>query len=79
MTKARRLFSACAAALAVLVIAAPLPAQEPVKIRIGNLGFPSHAAMIIGVLKDKGFDKKHGVDMDVKVYGAVGAYYGSTA
>ena len=25
-----------------------VPAQEPVKVRIGNLGFPSNSAMIIG-------------------------------
>jgi ABC-type nitrate/sulfonate/bicarbonate transport system substrate-binding protein len=78
-TARRRLLSACAVLLAAIVLVAPLAAQEPVKIRIGNLGFPSHAAMILGVLKDKGFDKKNGVDMEVKVYGAVGAYYGATA
>ena len=80
MTNARRWLSACVVTLAVIVAAATvLPAQEPVKIRIGNLGFPSHAAMIIGVLKAKGFDTKHGVDMEVKPFGAVGAYYGSMA
>ena len=80
MTNARRwLVAACAVVLALIVVAATVPAQEPVKVRIGNLGFPSHAAMIIGVLKAKGFDGKHGVDMEVKPFGAVGAYYGSTA
>jgi NitT/TauT family transport system substrate-binding protein len=80
MTNARRWLSVCVVTLAVLVAAATtLPAQEPVKVRIGNLGFPSHAAMIIAVLKEKGFDKKHGVDMEVKPFGAVGAYYGSMA
>ena len=63
----------------MLLIAAAAPAQEPVKIRIGNLGFPSHSAMIISVLKDRGFDRKHGIDMEVKVFGAVSAYYASTA
>ncbi len=58
---------------------APAIAQELVKIRIGNLGFPSHAGLIIGVLKEKGFDKKHGVDMEVKPYGAISAYYGAAA
>lgn len=78
MTNRRRFVFVCAV-LAALVIGVSVGAQEPVKVRIGNLGFPSHAAMIIGVLKDRGFDKKHGVDMDVKVFGAVGAYYGSMA
>jgi ABC-type nitrate/sulfonate/bicarbonate transport system substrate-binding protein len=69
-----------AAALgAVIFGASTAPAQEPVKIKMGNLGFPSHSAMIINVLKEKGFDRKHGIDMEVKAYGAVSAYYGSTA
>jgi ABC-type nitrate/sulfonate/bicarbonate transport system substrate-binding protein len=74
-----RWLSACALLVAVFVCVGVVPAQEPVKVRMGNLGFPSHAAMIIAVLKDRGFDKKNGVDMEVKTYGAVGAYYGSLA
>ncbi len=58
---------------------AQAPAQGLVKIRIGNLGFPSHSAMIINVLKEKGFDRKHGIDMEVKAYGAVSAYYAAAA
>jgi len=65
--------------LIVALSGAAAPGQEPVKVKIGNLGFPSHSAMIINVLKDRGFDRKHGIDMEVKVYGAVSAYYGSTA
>lgn len=70
---------ALAVGLAVLLGGPAVPAQEPVKFRVGNLGFPSHSAMIISILKEKGFDRKHGVDMEVKVYGAVSAYYGSAA
>ena len=68
-----------AAGLGVALAAAALPAQEPVKIKVGNLGFPSHSAMILSILKEKGFDRKHGIDMEVKAYGAVSAYYGSAA
>src|SRR5688500_3032727 len=75
----RAWLSILAVALAVLPGQAPAPAQEPVKVKIGNLGFPSHSAMIINVLKEKGFDKKHGVEVEVKAYGAVSAYYGSAA
>jgi NitT/TauT family transport system substrate-binding protein len=64
---------------AILVAQAPANAQDLVKIRVGNLAFPSHAGLIIGVLKEKGFDKKHGVDMEVKPYGAISAYYGAAA
>jgi len=79
MTNLRRWLPGLAAVLAVIVVASTAPAQEPVKIRMGNLGFPSHAAMIVGVLKEKGFDKRNGVDMEVKAYGAVGAYYAAMA
>lgn len=58
---------------------AQAPAAEAVKIRIGNLAFPSHSAMLLNLLKAKGFDRKHGLDMEVKAYGAVGAYYASAA
>jgi ABC-type nitrate/sulfonate/bicarbonate transport system substrate-binding protein len=71
--------SGLVAGLAVAVWAVTLPAQEPVKFRVGNLGFPSHSAMIINVLKEKGFDRKHGVDMEARVFGAVSAYYGALA
>lgn len=79
MIELRRWLPGITAVLAVVVMASTAPAQEPVKIRLSNLGFPSHSAMIMAILKEKGFDKKNGVDMEVKVYGAVGAYYGSTA
>jgi NitT/TauT family transport system substrate-binding protein len=68
-----------AAMLVVAVAVTPIPAQEPVKVKLGNLGFPSHSAMILNILKEKGFDKKHGVDVELKAYGAVSAYYGSAA
>jgi ABC-type nitrate/sulfonate/bicarbonate transport system substrate-binding protein len=68
-----------AATLVVALAVSPITAQEPVKIKLGNLGFPSHSAMILNILKEKGFDRKHGVDVELKVYGAVSAYYGSMA
>ncbi len=71
--------SALAAGILFACAVAPATAQDLVKIRISNLAFPSHAGLIIGVLKEKGFDKKHGVDMEVKPYGAISAYYGAAA
>jgi len=68
-----------AAMLVVALAVTPIPAQEPVKVKLGNLGFPSHSAMILNILKEKGFDRKHGVDVELKAYGAVSAYYGSAA
>lgn len=71
--------SGLAAGLAVALGTGAAPAQDLVKFRVGNLGFPSHSAMIISILKEKGFDRKHGIDMEVRVFGAVSAYYGSVA
>jgi ABC-type nitrate/sulfonate/bicarbonate transport system substrate-binding protein len=72
--------SAWLAAMLVMALAVtPIPAQEPVKVKLGNLAFPSHSAMILSLLKEKSFDKKHGVDVELKAYGAVSAYYGSAA
>lgn len=72
-------FPALIAVAAALGFASASFAQDPVKIRIGNLAFPSHSAMLLNILKAKGFDRKHGLDMEVKAYGAVGAYYASSA
>jgi ABC-type nitrate/sulfonate/bicarbonate transport system substrate-binding protein len=77
--RSRSLGPSLAALVVIGLAAVAVPAQEPVKFTVGNLAFPSHSAMIINVLKAKGFDKKHGIDMEVKPYGAVSAYYGSTA
>jgi ABC-type nitrate/sulfonate/bicarbonate transport system substrate-binding protein len=79
MVRRRAWLVGAGAVLAVALGAGPVPAQEPVKVRIGNLAFPSHSAMIVSILKEKQFDRKHGVDMEVKAYGAVSAYYGATA
>lgn len=54
-------------------------AQEPLKIKLSNLGFPSHTGLIINVLKARGFDKKHGLDIEPTPYGTISAYYGSLA
>ena len=32
-----------AAMLVVALAVSPIPAQEPVKVKLGNLGFPSHS------------------------------------
>src|SRR5262245_38420260 len=57
-----------AAGLVVALWTMAASAQDVVKFKVGNLGFPSHSAMIIGILKEKGFDRKHGIDMEAKAY-----------
>lgn len=68
--------TACVAAVAV---APPAPAQEPIKVKIGRLGFPSLSSMMIDVVKDQGLDRKHGLDVEAVTLGAVSAYYAALA
>lgn len=68
-----------AAGVSLAFAAAPAWAQDLMKVRVANLSFPAQSGLIIHVLKEKGFDKKHGVDMEVKPYGAISAYYGAAA
>lgn len=71
--------AAIGAALVLGLASMGAPAQEPVRVRVANLGFPSHTGLIINVLKDRGFDKKHGLNIEIGVYGTINAYYGSLA
>jgi ABC-type nitrate/sulfonate/bicarbonate transport system substrate-binding protein len=67
---------ACVAALVAPSIAA---AQEPIKVKIGRLAFPSLSTLMIDVVKDQGLDKKHGLDVEPVTLGAVSAYYAAVA
>jgi ABC-type nitrate/sulfonate/bicarbonate transport system substrate-binding protein len=66
------------AALAV-AWADPAAAQEPVKVKIQRLNFPSMVTMMTDVVKAQGLDRKHGIDLEPKSYGAISAYYAAIA
>lgn len=67
--------------MAVLVLCASPLAQagELVKVNFARLSFPSHVAMITDIVKEQGFDKKHGLDVNLVSFGAVSAFYGAQA
>ena len=67
------------AGLALALVVGSVGAQEPVKVRMANLGFPAHAGLILHLLKEKGFDRKHALDLELKPFGTISAYYGSVA
>ncbi|HEX3176707.1 MAG TPA: ABC transporter substrate-binding protein [Methylomirabilota bacterium] len=66
----------CAAAL---TLAAPARSQEPIKVKIARLAFPSLTTLMVDVVKDQGLDRKHGIDLDPQTFGAVSAYYAALA
>ena len=66
-------------ALAVLGLAGPTAAQEPIKVKMGRVAFPSYVTVMVDVVKEAGLDKKNGIDLEVVSFGAISAYYGALA
>ena len=70
------LVACCAATLAP---APPAWGQEPIKVKIARLAFPSLTTLMVDVVKDQGLDRKNGIDLEPHSYGAVSAYYAALA
>lgn len=66
-------------ALAIVASADPGSAQEPIKIKIQRLNFPSMVTMMTDIVKAQGIDRKNGIDLEPRSYGAIAAYYGAIA
>jgi ABC-type nitrate/sulfonate/bicarbonate transport system substrate-binding protein len=54
-------------------------AEEQVHVKIGRLAFPSMGTIMNDIVKAKGFDKKHGIDLEVITASAISGYYGALA
>ena len=67
------------AACAAFVVAPPAGGQEPIKVKIARLAFPSLTTLMVDVVKDQGLDKKNGIDLEPHSFGAVSAYYAALA
>ena len=80
MTTRFRAWTLLVAACAVTLAPAP-PAwgQEPIKVKIARLAFPSLTTMMVDVVKDQGLDRKNGIDLEPHSFGAVSAYYAALA
>src|SRR5262249_30293833 len=68
-----------AAGLIVVVLATTAGSQEPIKVKFSRLGFPSLTTMMVDVVKDQGFDRKHGIDLQPQSFGVISAYYAALA
>lgn len=62
-----------------LAVAPPAWGQEPIKVKIARLAFPSLTTMMVDVVKEQGLDRKNGIDLEPHSYGAVSAYYAALA
>jgi NitT/TauT family transport system substrate-binding protein len=67
------------AAWAAALAAAPAETQEPIKVKIARLAFPSLTTLMVDVVKDQGLDRKHGLELEPQSFGAVSAYYAALA
>jgi ABC-type nitrate/sulfonate/bicarbonate transport system substrate-binding protein len=80
MKATRKLFGAAVlAVLGSLIVAGPAVAQDAIKVKLGRISFPTMITMMVDVVKEQGLDRKHGLDLEVKSYGAVSAYYAAQA
>ncbi len=54
-------------------------AEQPIRVPLASLSFPSNVAIMVNIVKDQGFDRKQGIDLDVRAFGAISAMYASKA
>jgi len=78
-TRAMWTWSVLVAVCAALVVAPPAGGQEPIKVKIARLAFPSLTTLMVDVVKDQGLDRKNGIDLQPHSFGAVSAYYAALA
>ena len=67
-----------------LVIALPMltgsaVAQDRVKLKVAVLTLPVFNPIIVNLMKEKGIDARHGLEMDVKTYPSIAAFYAALA
>lgn len=79
-----RLVREIAAAAGLIMIGSVLlggvaAAQEPIKVKMGRVAFPSYVTVMLDIVKDQGLDRKNGIDLEVASFGAISAYYGAIA
>lgn len=73
---------AVVASLVALALGAGGPAawaQERVKIRVAALTLPVFNPIIVNLMKEKGIDARHHLDMEVKAYPSIATFYAALA
>ncbi len=61
------------------VLHGPAVGQQLTKVKIARLAFPSMSSLMIDVVKERGIDKKHGIDLETMSNSAVSVFYASIA
>jgi len=79
MTRTRLTAVTALVALALASGGPPARAQERVKIRVAALTLPVFNPIIVHLMKEKGIDARHQLDMDVRAYPSIAAFYAALA
>ena len=78
----RRGLAALAAIVAIALaalVAAPAQAQNKPKIKVSSLTLPVFNPLVWNIMKAKGFDAKHGFELDIHAYPSISAFYAAFA
>jgi NitT/TauT family transport system substrate-binding protein len=76
----RRGLAAFAAAIALATIVAPqTQAQQKPVIKVSSLTLPVFNPLVWNVMKARGFDAKHGFELDIHAYPSISAFYAGFA
>jgi len=57
----------------------PAAAQDRVKLKVAALTLPVFNPIIVSLMREKGIDVRHGLEMDVKPYPSIAAFYAALA
>src|SRR5918999_2699923 len=68
------LLAVCLAAMSV-----PAAAQDRIKLKVAALTLPVFNPIIVNLMKERGLDARHGLEMDVKAYPSIAAFYAALA
>jgi len=67
------------AIISVLGLGLPALAQDRVRVKVAALTLPVFNPIIVNLMKEKGIDARHGLEMDVKAYPSIAAFYAALA
>jgi ABC-type nitrate/sulfonate/bicarbonate transport system substrate-binding protein len=67
------------AVMLAVAVAASAGAQERVKVKVAALTLPVFNPIIVSLMKEKGIDTRHGLEMDVKTYPSIATFYAALA
>jgi ABC-type nitrate/sulfonate/bicarbonate transport system substrate-binding protein len=62
-----------------VAVAASAGAQDRVKVKVAALTLPVFNPIIVSLMKEKGIDARHGLEMEVKTYPSIATFYAALA